>query len=140
MAGEPTKNYQTGSQHRSKICPKRPLGGVLGGLLEGLGWCFGSSWGVLGRLEDVLGGSWPQDGPKSSKCSKNQRSLSPFGGHVGAQNRSKFVPRSIQKVIIFLSIFDIHFLRFLDRFWSQLGPILASKIGPRGAQEPSKMP
>ena len=27
----------------------------------------------------------------------------------------------------------------MHRFWRQLGPILASKIGPRGAEEPSKM-
>ena len=106
-------------QNPCKEAPWRGLAGSLGRVLKALGR-------VLGPLRRVLGGSWPQDGSKSQKCSKLLTLVSPIWGHVGAQNQSKSVSRAIQKVIIFLIIFWIDFWSELVPTWPQLG----SQSGP----------
>ena len=77
------KSFQNLSQEASW----RGLGGCLGGVLGGVLGPLGGSW-------DLFGGSWPQDGLKSRKCSKIPTLVPPTGGHVGTQNLSKSVPRA----------------------------------------------
>ena len=62
-------------------------------------------WGLLGALGEVLGGSWAQD----LKMLNLQTKVTPLGGQVGAQNRSKSVPRAIRNVIILLIDLEIDF-------------------------------
>ena len=88
-------------------------------------------WGLLGALGEVLGGSWAQD----LKMLNLQTKVTPLGGQVGAQNRSKSVPRAIRKAIIFLIDLKIDFWRDIV----QLGPILDPKTLPKWSQVGSKI-
>ena len=85
-----SKNYEVGGENPLKSVPR--------GILEG-------SWGSQEASWRGLGGILGPRGPKSEKCSKMQRSVTPLGGQVGAQNRSKIDLEAIQKVIIFCTVF-----------------------------------
>ena len=52
-------------------------------------------------------------------------------GPKGVQKGSKMEAKLDQDVMLFLNAFWIH----LDRFWSQLGSILASKMGFKSVQK-----
>ena len=69
-----------------------------------------------------LGPSWPQEGPKSSKKAEKWKFWPSLGGHFGAKNRSKSVPRAIRKVIVFMINLKIDFWSDLEPTWLHLGP------------------
>ena len=114
-----TTIYQLGVQNQWIRGPKSILGGLLGG-----------SWRVLGVLGGILGPSWPQDGPKSPKDLEKWFLGPPLGAHLGAQNRSKLVPRAIRKVIIFMITLVIDFWIDWVPTWPQLGLQNPPKMGP----------
>ena len=94
------------------------------------------SWGLLGA-------SW---GPLKVKMAPRAKMMPKKGpvsplpqGHVGAQNRSKSVPRAIQKVIIFLIIFWIDFWSDFVPTWPQLGSQNPPKMGPSWLQNRCKL-
>ena len=103
---------------------------------RGLG---GSLGGVLGALGGVLGPSWPQDGSKSPKKLENQFLGPPLGGHLGAQNRSKWLPRAIRNVIIFMIDLKIGFWSDLVPTWLPLDPQNPPKMGSSWRQHRSKL-
>ena len=131
MAGEPTKNYQTGGQNHSKISPKRPLGGVLGGVLEGSWGVFwellgglGTSWGGLGG---VLAPRWPQE----PKMLQNPNVGFPYWGPCWGPKSIKIGPKSDLKSYYF---FDNFLDRLLERFGANLAPTWLPKPSQNGAK------
>ena len=104
--------HQLGGQIPPRCGPKSFKIEVLGGP----GGLLGGSWGLLGRSWGALGPSWPQDGPKSFK-NLEKRFLVPLGSQVGGQNKSKSVPRALQKVITFWLCFGWAF----ENIWCLLG-------------------
>ena len=65
--------------------------------------------------------SWPQDGTKSKKYSKNHVRGSPRDPQVGGQNPSKIDLKAMENDVNFLISFGIDFLSIFIRFGSQLG-------------------
>ena len=82
------ENRPTLVQKSTKICPK---------IYQN------RSQGPLGRLWRP---SWPQE---QKKCVRPPFVPPPLGSQVGAQNRTKSVPRAIQNVIIFWIDLESHF-------------------------------
>ena len=99
---------------------------------------FGGSGGLLGGSWGLLGGSWGHLGPKrpqDTKRGSEKGELSPpFHPQVGAQNRSKSVPRAIRKVIVFMIGLKIDFWSDLVPTWSHLSLPNPSKIGQVGSK------
>ena len=115
-----SKSYQVGAQNPLKSVPR----GLLEGSWEGLEGSWEGLWAILAPR-------WLQDGSKSEKVAERTPSGPPWTPQVGGQNRSKSVPRAIQKVII---LFD-HFLdRLLKRFGANLAPTWLPKSSQNGAK------
>ena len=86
----------------------------------------------------VLGPSWPQEAPrpppKKIRGSENGELSPPHIPQVGAQNRSKSVPRAIKNIIIFLIDLKIDFWSDLVPTWLHLGPQSVPKWSQVGSQ------
>ena len=111
-APNPFKNPSKWKPKSSKIAPRRPLGGV---------------WGGLGA---ILAPRWPQGGPKRPQDLEKSILGPPLGSQVGGQNRSKIHPEAIEKVIVFLITFGIDFWSDLVPTWLQLGSQNPPKMEP----------
>ena len=94
------------------------------------------AWRGLGAILAHLG---PKDPPRAQNAPKCKCWLRPFGGHFGAQNRSKIDLEAIQKVIIFLIALKIDFWSDLVPTWPHLGPPNPPKMVPSWVQNRSKL-
>ena len=73
-------------------------------------------------LVGILAPRGPKKPQEKKKRSENGELWPPLHPQVGAQNRSKSVPRAIKNMIIFLVDLKIDFWRDLVPTWAHIGP------------------